>query len=229
MVSPCFGLVRPHRYSSGDASRSSRTSAASRLKKSSQAADTKASAVPTGNRFSKNTLSSSFHLRISSGVWPFAAARSLNRIRTTCISTATRACAMNSRVSRDSCIFRTLFEKADVRERPRHHSRDGEAFSSVRQHRADVGFGDGDAAYLGVAVKPPHGLAAANRAHVVFDGIAGQDRLAKLAFVDGQKIHRAWLFGALDRLDADYARGLRHGLDHHHAGIYRAVRKVTWE
>jgi hypothetical protein len=41
--------------------------------------------------------------------------------------------------------------------------------------------------HLGVAVKPPHGLAAADRTHVILDGIAGHHRLAKLALVDGQK------------------------------------------
>src|SRR3954465_3228140 len=57
--------------------------------------------------------------------------------------------------------------------------------SSVGQHRADAGVGDNAAVHLGLAVKPPHGLAAANAAHVVLDGVARHHRLAKFAFVDG--------------------------------------------
>src|SRR5258708_24306960 len=77
--------------------------------------------------------------------------------------------------------------------------------SSVRQHRANVGFGDGYAVHLGVAVKPPHRLAPADAAHVIFDGIAWQHRLAELAFVDGKKINPARLLGAFNPQDADYA------------------------
>src|ERR1700676_3488768 len=99
--------------------------------------------------------------------------------------------------------------------------------ASVAQHRADIGLGNRGAVDDGVAVKPPHGRGAADAAHVVFDGIAGHHRLAEFALVDGEKINRARLVGAFDRLDADHAGGLRHGLDHHHAGIDRAVGKVT--
>src|SRR5215471_6185863 len=80
--------------------------------------------------------------------------------------------------------------------------------ASVGQHRADIGFRDGRAPDLGVAMEPPHGLAAADGAHVIFDGVAGLYRLAKLALVDGQEIDRARLFGAFDRFDADHACGL---------------------
>src|ERR1700730_2367032 len=100
------------------------------------------------------------------------------------------------------------------------------ASSSIRQHRADIGFRDGRTIYLGVAVKPPHGLAPADRAHVIFDGIAGHHGLAKLALVDGEKINGARLLGALDRFDADHAGGLRHRFDHHDARIDRPFRKV---
>src|SRR5450432_3056412 len=99
--------------------------------------------------------------------------------------------------------------------------------SSVRQHRANVGLGDGGAVDDGVAVKPPNGLAAADAAHVIFDDIAGHHRLAEFALVDGEKINRARLLRAFDRLDADNPRGLRHGLDHHHAWIDRAVGEMT--
>src|SRR6266478_840972 len=98
--------------------------------------------------------------------------------------------------------------------------------SSVRQHCANVGLGNRHPVDDGVAVKPPHGLAAADAAHVVFDGIAGHHRLAELALVDGEKINRARLLGAFDRQDADDAGGLRHGLYHHHARIDRALRKM---
>src|SRR6185295_16278143 len=98
---------------------------------------------------------------------------------------------------------------------------------SIRQHRADIGLRNHAAIHLGVAVKPPHRLAAADRAHVILDGIAGHHRLAEFALVDGEEINRARLLGALDRLDADHAGGLRHGLDHHHAGIDRTVRKMA--
>src|ERR1700716_382371 len=101
------------------------------------------------------------------------------------------------------------------------------ACSSVGQHRANVGLGNGRAIHNGVAVKPPHGLATADAAHVVFDGIAGHDRLAKLALVDGEKINRARFFGAFDRQDADDASGLCHGFDHHHPGIDRPLGKMT--
>src|ERR1700675_3297846 len=98
--------------------------------------------------------------------------------------------------------------------------------SSVRQHRANVGLGNRYTVDDGVAVKPPHGLAATDAAHVVFDGIAGHHRLAELALVNGEKIDRARLLGAFDRQDADDAGGLRHGLDHHHTRIDRALRKM---
>src|ERR1700737_2128530 len=98
--------------------------------------------------------------------------------------------------------------------------------ASVRQHRADIGFGNRGAVDLGVAVKPPHALAAADAAHVILHGIAGHHRLAELALVDGEKINRARLLGAFDRLDADHAGGLRHRLAHHHSGVDRALRKV---
>src|SRR6476661_10806781 len=74
---------------------------------------------------------------------------------------------------------------------------------SVRQHRADVGLSDGLTVHPGIAVKPPHGLAAADRAHVVFDGITGHHRLAELALIDGEEINRARLFGTIDRFDDD--------------------------
>jgi len=69
------------------------------------------------------------------------------------------------------------------------------SYSSVlisRQHRANVGFGDGGTVHDGVAVKPPHGLAPADAAHVysmVSPGITGLE----LALVDGEKINRARL------------------------------------
>src|SRR5229473_4457028 len=97
---------------------------------------------------------------------------------------------------------------------------------SVGQHRAHVGFGCGYTVHHGVAVKPPHGLAPADAAHVILDGIAGHHRLAKLALVDGEKINRARLLCAFDRLDTYHAGGLRHGLDHHHARIYRTLREM---
>src|ERR1700730_19080341 len=100
---------------------------------------------------------------------------------------------------------------------------------SVGPHRADVGFGHGNTIHDGVAVKPPHGLASADAAHVIFDGIAGHHRLAELAVVDGEKIDRARLLGAFDRQDADDAGGLCHGLDHHHTRIDRALGKMTLE
>src|SRR3984957_10424739 len=107
--------------------------------------------------------------------------------------------------------------------------REGREPASIGQHRADVGLGHRRAVHPGVAVKPPHGLAAADRAHVILHGVAGHHGLAKLAFVDGEKIHRARPLGAFDRLDPDHAGGLRHGLDHHHAGIDRSFGKMTLE
>src|ERR1700737_2971778 len=98
---------------------------------------------------------------------------------------------------------------------------------SIRQHGANVSFGDGYAVHLGVAVKPPHRLAPTDAAHVVFDGIAGHHRFSEFALVDGQKIDRTRFLGAFDRLDANHARRLRHSLDHHHPWVYRAVRKMT--
>src|SRR5690348_10767037 len=41
--------------------------------------------------------------------------------------------------------------------------------ASVGEHRADVGLGHGLAVDDGVAVKPPHRLAPADAAHVIFD------------------------------------------------------------
>src|SRR6266849_7740905 len=99
--------------------------------------------------------------------------------------------------------------------------------SSVGQHRANIVLGKSRAVDDGVAVKPPHGLAPADAAHVVFDGVAGHHRLAEFALVDGEKINRARLFGAFYRLDADHAGGLRHRLDHHHPGIDRTLRKMS--
>src|ERR1700752_1647401 len=101
--------------------------------------------------------------------------------------------------------------------------------SSIRQHGADIGLRDDRAVDPGFAVKPPHGLAAADGAHVILDGVAGHHGLPELALVDGQEVDRARLFGALDRLDADDACGLRHGLDHHHAGIDRALGEMAEE
>src|SRR5216683_5808912 len=98
--------------------------------------------------------------------------------------------------------------------------------SSVGQHCADIGLGHGRAVHDGVAVKPPHGLAPADAAHVVFDGVAGHHRFTEFALVDSEKINRARFLGALDRLDADHAGGLRHRLDHHHPGIDRTFRKM---
>src|ERR1700686_3956078 len=99
--------------------------------------------------------------------------------------------------------------------------------ASVAQHRADIGLGNRCAVDDGVTVKPPHRLAPADAAHVVFDGITGHHRLAEFALVDGEKINRARLLGALDRQDTDDAGGLRHGLDHHHTRIYRTLGKMT--
>src|SRR5256885_8477046 len=76
---------------------------------------------------------------------------------------------------------------------------------------------------------PIYGLAAADRAHVILDGVAGHHRLAKLALVDGEKVNRARLLRAFHRLDTYHAGGLRHGLDHHHAGIYRTLRERSEE
>src|SRR5258708_991419 len=101
--------------------------------------------------------------------------------------------------------------------------------SLVRQHGADVGFGHRRAVDFGVAVKPPHGLAPPDRAHVIFDGVAGHHGLAKFALVDGEKINRTGFLCALDRFDTDHAGGLRHRFDHHHAGIDRAIREVPLE
>src|SRR5260370_13699535 len=103
------------------------------------------------------------------------------------------------------------------------------AASSVGQHRTDVGFGDGCAVHPGVAVKPPHGLAPADAAHVIFDGIAGHHGFTELALVDGEKVNRARLLRALDRFDTDHAGGLRHRFDHHHPRIDRAIWKMTEE
>src|SRR6185312_7580688 len=74
---------------------------------------------------------------------------------------------------------------------------------SVGEHRADVGLCHDDTLHLRLTVKPPHGVAAAERSHVIFNGVAGHYRLAELALVDGEEIDRARLLGALDRLDAD--------------------------
>src|SRR6476619_4671133 len=97
---------------------------------------------------------------------------------------------------------------------------------SVGQHRTHVSLGRGYAVHLGVTMKPPHGLAPPDAAHVIFNGIAGHHWLAKLALVDGEKVNRARLLRAFHRLDAYHASGLRHGLDHHHARIYRTLRKM---
>src|SRR5436190_5996898 len=88
--------------------------------------------------------------------------------------------------------------------------------SSVGQHRADIGFRHDLSVDLGIAMEPPHGLAPADAAHVVLDGVTGTHRLSELALVDGEEIHRARLVRAFHRFDADDASGLRHGLDHHH-------------
>jgi len=56
-----------------------------------------------------------------------------------------------------------------------------------------VGLRDHAAIHLGVAVKPPHRLAAADRAHVVLDGIAGHHGFSEFALVDGEKIDGARL------------------------------------
>src|SRR6185312_15325637 len=61
------------------------------------------------------------------------------------------------------------------------------------------------------------------------DGVAGHHRLSEFALVDGEKIHRARLLGALDRLDPDDTGGLCHRLDHHHAGIDRPLGKMPEE
>src|SRR5712672_730125 len=97
---------------------------------------------------------------------------------------------------------------------------------SVGQHSAHVGLGRGYAVNPCVAMKPPHGLAPPDRAHVVFNGIARHHRLAKLALVDGEKVNRARLPCAFHRLDAYHAGGLRHRFDHHHARIYRTLREM---
>src|SRR5581483_5806657 len=99
--------------------------------------------------------------------------------------------------------------------------------SLIGQHRPDIGFRGDRAVDLGLAVKPPHGLAAADGAHVILDGLTGHHRLPELALVDGQEIDRTRLLGPLDRFDTDHARGLRHRLDHHHAGIDRALGEMT--
>src|SRR4051812_4417508 len=81
---------------------------------------------------------------------------------------------------------------------------------SVCQHRADIGLGDDLAIYLGVAMEPPHRLFPADQVQMIFDRIARHHRLAKLALVDGEEIHRTWLLGAFDGRDPDHARCLSH-------------------
>src|SRR5258708_27371405 len=98
---------------------------------------------------------------------------------------------------------------------------------SVGQHRAHVGLGRGYAVHLGVAMKPPHGLAPPDAAHVIFNGIAGHHRLAKLALVDGEKVNRPRLPCAFHRLDSYHSRGLRHGLYHHHPRRYRPPPQMS--
>src|SRR5579872_5668937 len=60
--------------------------------------------------------------------------------------------------------------------------------ASVGQHGADISLGNDGAIDLGVPMEPPHRLPPRDAAHVILDGVAGQDGLAKLALVDGQEI-----------------------------------------
>ena len=78
-------------------------------------------------------------------------------------------------------------------------------FASPRNHHMDCALGD------------PR--------HVVFDGVARQNRLAELRLVDGQKVDRFRLL-ARRRHDAEHAAGLRHALDHQDAGKYRIAGKM---
>src|SRR5215472_2184440 len=100
---------------------------------------------------------------------------------------------------------------------------------SVSQHRADIGFRDRFAIHPGITVEPPHGVAAADALHVIFDGVAGHHRFAEFALVDGEEVHRARLVGAFHRLDPDHAGSLRHRLDHHHARVDGTLRKMPGE
>src|SRR5260370_40848537 len=61
---------------------------------------------------------------------------------------------------------------------------------SVGQHSAHVGLGRCYAVNPCVAMKPPHGLAPPDRAHVIFNGIAGHPRLAKIATVESETVTR---------------------------------------
>ncbi len=56
---------------------------------------------------------------------------------------------------------------------------------SVGQHGTHIRLGNDRAVDLGITMKPPHGLAPRDAAHVIFDGVARQNRLAELALVDG--------------------------------------------
>src|ERR1700712_1806449 len=58
----------------------------------------------------------------------------------------------------------------------------------IRQHRANIGFCDGDAIDLCVAVKPPHVPAPAHPAHMVLNGLARKNRFTKFAIIDREKV-----------------------------------------
>ena len=82
----------------------------------------------------------------------------------------------------------------------------------------------------GLAAEPPHGPALVHLRHVEAHLVAGGDRLAELALVDGHEEHLlgAQLVGP-DVAAADRARRLRHALDQQHAGEDRQSGKVAHE
>src|SRR5262249_43426046 len=100
--------------------------------------------------------------------------------------------------------------------------------SPICDHGTDFGLGHHLSVDLGLPTEPPHGLAARNLLHVVFERIAGDHRLAELGVVDGQEIDllRPPILSRT-RKDAHHARRLRHALDHQHTGKYRIAWKMT--
>src|ERR1051326_3028273 len=98
----------------------------------------------------------------------------------------------------------------------------------VRDHGGALGLGDELASDPGFAAVPPHLPALRDLGHVVFDRVARGHRLPELRLVDGEEIDVLGTPGA-ERHHADRARGLRHALDHQHAGKHRIAGEMPEE
>jgi hypothetical protein len=98
-----------------------------------------------------------------------------------------------------------------------------------RQHGGEFRLANQHAVNQGAAFVPPHVAAPVDLRHVKFNPVPGQDRLAEFRLVDAHEINERRLLAGAVRVDAQYARGLRHAFDEQDPGHDRALRKMSLE